>query len=180
MRVPRETGSRRRVLVGLLLVVVVPSALMLLWLGMALLRQDRDLLAQRLGELQQRATEVAIWNLERQLAAVDTATGAEADGLVRLRLLGGGVEAAPAGALLWWPGASPLPEAAATPFAEGEALEFRGNADGALAIYARLARSPLRQVQAGAWLRLARVHRSAGRRDNETPASVILNAESGA
>jgi two-component system phosphate regulon sensor histidine kinase PhoR len=176
MRVARETRSRRRVLVGLLIAVVVPSALMLLWLGMALLRQDRELLAQRLGELQQRAREVAIWNLERQLAAIDTATGAEAEGLVRLRLIDGGVEAAPAGALLWWPGATPLPEAPATPFADAEALEFRGNADGALALYTRLARSPRRRVQAGAWLRLARVHRSANRWDAALQAYTRLEA----
>jgi two-component system phosphate regulon sensor histidine kinase PhoR len=164
------------VLVGLLIAVVVPSALMLLWLGMALLRQDRELLAQRLGELQQRAREVAIWNLERQLAAIDTATGAEAEGLVRLRLIDGGVEAATAGALLWWPGATPLPEAPATPFADAEALEFRGNADGALALYTRLARSPHRRVQAGAWLRLARVHRSANRWDAALQAYTRLEA----
>lgn len=173
MRVPRETRSRR-VLVGLLLAVVVPSALMLLWLGMALLRQDRELLAQRLGELQQRAAEVAIWNLERELAAADTATGAEAEGLVRLRLIESGVEAAPAAALLWWPGATPLPEVPATPFADGEALEFRGNADGALAIYTRLARSPRHQV--GAWLRLARMHRAASRWDAALQAYTRLEA----
>lgn len=174
MRVARDTGPRRRVLVGLLLAVVVPSALMLLWLGMALLRQDRELLAQRLGELQQRATEVAVWKLERELAAVDTATGAEADGLVRLRLIESGVEAAPAGALLWWPGATPLPEAPATPFAHGEVLEFRGNAAGALAVYTRLARSPRHQV--GAWLRLARVHRAARRWDAALQAYTRLEA----
>jgi two-component system phosphate regulon sensor histidine kinase PhoR len=176
MRVARETRSRRRVLVGLLLAVVVPSALMLLWLGMALFRQDRELLAQRLEELQQRATEVALWTLERQLAAVDTATGVEAEGLVRLRLTGGGVEATPAGALLWWPGGMQLPDAAAAPFADGEALEFRGNADGALAIYTRLARSPRQQVRAGAWLRVARVHRAAGRWDAALQAYTRLEA----
>jgi two-component system phosphate regulon sensor histidine kinase PhoR len=164
MRVPRETRSRR-VLVGLLLAVVVPSALMLLWLGMVLLRQDRELLAQRLGELQQRASELALWSLERQLATADTATGAEGDGLVRLRMHDGGVEATPADALLWWPGATPLPEAASAPFADAEALEFRGDAGGALSVYTRLARSPRRQLQAGAWLRLARVHRAASRWD---------------
>jgi two-component system phosphate regulon sensor histidine kinase PhoR len=164
MRVPRETRSRR-VLVRLLLAVVVPSALMLVWLGTALLRQDRELLAQRLGERQQRATEVALWSLERQLAAADTATGADADGLVRLREIDGRVEATPAGTLLWWPGATLMPEAPVAPFADGEALEFRGNADDALATYARLTRSPRQHVQAGAWLRLARVHRAANRWD---------------
>ena len=174
MRAPRDARSRR-VLVALLLAVVVPSAAMLLWLGTALLRQDRELLAQRLGELQQRAAEVALWSLERQLAAAETGTS-ESAGLVRLRLLESGVESVPADALLWWPGAAPLPEAASAPFVDAETLEFRGNADGALAIYARLTGSPRQPVQAGAWLRVARVHRSARRWDAALAAYTRLEA----
>src|SRR6476620_2214144 len=58
-----------------------------------------------------------------------------------------------------------LPEADSSIFAALEAAEYSGMTRGALDRYRRLTRSSDSTIRAGAWLRIARVHRSAGRVD---------------
>jgi hypothetical protein len=60
--------------------------------------------------------------------------------------------------VLWVHSAPRLPAADGS-FAEAERLEFQGAQDGAVAIYERAARSPVRPIRVGALVRLARVQR---------------------
>jgi two-component system phosphate regulon sensor histidine kinase PhoR len=162
----RALARGSRGLLWLLAAVVVPPAATLAWLGFTLLRQDRTLLAQQIAEAQQRADEVAAMVLERQLADVEALPpGPLGAGLVRLTL-DDALRADPAGALAWWPELPALPEAPDTPFADAERLEFRGEPARALVTYLALTQSTDAATQAGAWLRVARVHRATHRWDD--------------
>jgi signal transduction histidine kinase len=165
MRRTPTLGRRPGSLVWLLIAVMVPPAMTLVWLGFALLRQDRVLLAQRLDEAWQRAADGVVRSLDREIAALEGPGGALPDGTVRLTFTSDTVAVEPPDALLWWPVVSRLREPAPTAFADAELLEFRGAPARALAIYTTLSLSEDRALRAGAWLRIARVHRAAGRWD---------------
>ncbi|MBI3490202.1 MAG: hypothetical protein HY047_00135 [Acidobacteria bacterium] len=159
-----ERLSRRssRSLTLLLLAVAVPPAATLVWLGVQLLQQDRALLAQRDLERRQVAAQAAIRALERSLSDAERrlSDGPVPEGMVRFVISAQGVEAQPPDRVAWLPVWRATRGSGASPFAEAEALEFRGDGDRALAIYAEAARSAKPEVRAGALLRLARLHRS--------------------
>lgn len=161
------SGGRSSRLAVLFLAVVVPPAVMLVWLGLELVEQDRLLWAQRGLEERQATAQLVIQSLKRALADSERLTGpALPDGMVRFELSEKGLRADPADRLLWLPVAPVLAEAETGPFSQAEALEFRGETGRALRIYQAHADAPSATVQAGALLRIARVHRRAQRWDD--------------
>lgn len=147
--------------------ILVLPALTLVVLGLLLIAQDRTIAAQRAIERREAAADRAarafapqFADLERRLLSGDTP-----EGVVRLAASGSGIEAYPASQALWLPESIPLAEAEANTFREAEALEYRGGAEKSLAVYEAGSRSASAGVKAGALIRLARVHRSAGRID---------------
>jgi hypothetical protein len=160
-----NTGSRRLTL--LFVIVLLPPAIVLVWLGATLLGQDRAMLAERgldrreaAAEMITRALLESVNEAERWLSADDIP-----DGAVRLTRSPSSVDVHPAGRVLWTPEPPAGREAADAVFAEAERAEFDETGDRGLAQYESLARSPDATVRAGALIRLARVHRRAGRID---------------
>lgn len=145
-----------------------------------LLGQERLVEAQRAREqLEQTADRIA-GTLRRTLAEIGDRLGAwvaaprsgepPKDGLVLL-LTADSLSASPADRLLYQPAPPALAEAPAAAFAEAETLEFqRGRPERAADWYRSLTESTAAPVRAGAWLRLARVSRNSGRRDESLAA----------
>src|SRR6187200_2538656 len=104
-----RTNSRRLTL--LLLVIAVPPATTLVWLGVQLLAQERSLLAQRDLELRQVAMQTAIRSLEQSLADMERRMldGPLPAGVVRFRVSAERIDAEPAERVLWLPVARQLP-----------------------------------------------------------------------
>jgi len=146
--------SRRRVLAVVVAITCLP-AVMILWLGIRLLEQDRRLEMQYRQEAREQAAERAVRSLQTALS----------DPALFQKPPGNGAILAiyPDGRLLFHPESRPLPEAPAEAFREGEELEFRrADLEKAASAYRRLAGSREAPVRAGAWLRLARCLRKAG------------------
>jgi signal transduction histidine kinase len=152
-----------------LLTLVSVSALG--WLGWRLISQDRIVEAQRARErLEQSADRIAA-NLRRRLE-----TAGELQGLL-LTMTKDSFSVAPPGRLLYYPQAAPEPEAPGDAFREGETYEFRDRQPLlAIAFYERLARADDAAVRAGALLRLGRVLRKTGRKDQSLAAYQRLEA----
>jgi two-component system phosphate regulon sensor histidine kinase PhoR len=157
-----STGSRR--LGALFLMVLVPSAATLVWLGVQLVEQDRRLWADRDLERRESAADIITRALGQQLAAADAelVRGDLLDGALFARFNGTAVAVRPSNRVLWLPTTPHLTEANVEAFAEAEIAEIRETADRGLSAYTALARSRTPAVRAGALLRLARVHRSTG------------------
>ena len=154
-------GSSRR-LSALFLVVVLPPAATLVWLGLQLVEQDRSLWAQRELEGRQAAAEAIVYSLNQSLADAERhlPDGEVPPGAVRFVMSPQRVEAHPPTRLLWLPTLPVMPAAEAAPFTEAEIFEFQGGgAEGALAVYEELGHSTSPAVRAGALVRVARVHR---------------------
>jgi len=159
-------GSLPRLSLLYLGLLVIPAATLIM-LGLRLLEQDRAISAQRAVERREAAADRAARALELLLADLDRQllSGSAPEGSVRLAVTGSSMEARPAHLAPWLPEPLRLEEADTSAFQEAEALEFRGAGEKALPIYERLSRSASAGVRAGALLRLARVHRRAGRVD---------------
>ena len=155
----RSSSSRRLTVV--FLAVFVPAAVALVWLGLRLLEQDRQLFAQRDIERHDAAADAVVRVLSQTLAAAEQAldTGTDVPGTVRIEAFAQGMSVAPGNAVAWIarpvPG-RPIPE---EPFREAEALEYQGQAAVAAGIYDRLRRASDDRIRAGALLRAARVAR---------------------
>jgi len=167
MRPERAWSGGSRTLAVRLLVVVVPPAVMLVWLGLQLLQQDRSLLAQRererLGAASQAAVHVlgaALADIERQLP-----DGAVPAGTARFTFSKTDMKAEPASAVAWLPAPPAVLATEEAIFVSAETLEFRGGAAEALSSYRRMAVSRDSTVRAGALLRAARVLRNQRRWD---------------
>jgi two-component system phosphate regulon sensor histidine kinase PhoR len=165
----RSPGSRRLTL--LFVVVLLPPALALVWLGAALLDQDRAMLAERGLERREAAADrvtaallQSMREAERSLVE-DVGVHRVPDGMVRVTRSSAGFDVYPADRVLWVPEPPRRREAAAASFADAERAEIEGTGDRGLSQYESLARSPDVAVRAGALIRLARTHRRAGRRD---------------
>ena len=145
----------------LFLAVVVLPAIALVWLGIELINQDRELWVQRQEERRRAATQGAVLSLEQSLAEAErqSAEGRLPEGAVRFRLSASGVQADPPDRVLWVPAPVPMQAVPGQPFAEAEALEYRGATAQARLRYEDLARSSQLRIRAGALLRLARVAR---------------------
>ena len=156
-----------RSLVGLIAAITVLPLALLTWFGVRLIEQDRELEAQQTRQRVERAADLAVTAIDRELRAWEsrlasmTSTWREPAVTVMFEP-DGRVQAVPP--LAYWPIPVAHPEAPASAFAEGEALEFRGgDAAGASAIYRRQARSEDPLVRAGATTRLARTLTALGR-----------------
>jgi len=165
----------------LFLAVLVPPAVTLVWLGVQLLEQDRNLWKQRDLERRQTSADAVVRSLGLMLSEAERWPGAHSipEGALRMVVSSGEAHTDPPGRALWLTGASPTPEADARGFADGEKFEFRGAAEPALNRYEELARSPQPSVRAGALLRIARVYRSRGRTGEALQAYRDLAAISG-
>jgi pentatricopeptide repeat protein len=164
--VTARNSTSRSLLAGFMLVIAAPVAA-LVWLGLQLVEQDRQLGVQRLAERRELAASRAVSALERLLAEAERrlADGAApGQGAVRLSVRGDQVAANPPDGIAYYPVQQPLPEAAAIAFHSAEDLEFR-QADLSRAAEALrpLADASDTAVRAGALMRLARVLRKTGR-----------------
>jgi signal transduction histidine kinase len=177
-------GPPRRLLLSFLAVAVVLAGV-LLWLGWKLVRQDQELVAQRLQERRESAIDLAAVALQKSLsrieeqmtrlaslapverrrqAAVDAGTLMDDCALILFQP--GAAEGFPEQRLPFYPAVPVKPGPPASLFAEAERLEFR-QLDSAKAVDAlrEPARSPDPQIRAAALLRIARNDRKLGRWD---------------
>src|SRR5690348_3424577 len=120
-----STSSRR--LGALFLLVLVPSAATLVWLGVQLIEQDRQLWARRDAEQREAAAEIVVRALSAKLTATSAAleSGAPPDGTVLVTLNAAGLTVRPRERVLWLPVVPERPEANADLFADAEITEFR-------------------------------------------------------
>ncbi len=126
------------------------------WLAWRLLEQDRIIANERLRDLRERDADELVQSVARSLGLLAR----------ELRGLAPGTVESPDAPLAFSSQPQPLPEAATETFQAGEKLEFSPTgAESAIASYRRLTESPSPAVRAGAWLRLARTLRKAGRRE---------------
>ncbi len=171
--------------VALLLAATLLPVMILGWLGRRLLQEDQVLENRRVqARLENAAEGIAaavdrnLSDLEQQLSALTAVTAVQArigasklasdvgeDALIVL-VDQAGLEAYPAGHLLYYP-SLPAPSGPEEKvFAAGEAMELqRNDPAGASAVYRELARSSDAGTRAGALLRLARSLRKSGRPD---------------
>ena len=147
--------------------ILVLPAVTLVVLGLRLLEQDRTIAAQRAIERREAAVDraAARSSFNWRISSGGSSPARRRKARCGLSHPASGIEAHPAGLAPWLPEPLPLAEADTSTFQEAEALEFRGSAEKSLAIYEAYSRSASAGVRAGALLRLARVHRSAGRID---------------
>jgi signal transduction histidine kinase len=166
MRPFRPPGS----LLAILFCVTLVAVSALGWFGWKLLDQERAVEAQRAHErLEQTADGIAA-NAREALAEAPPAGGQPAEGVL-LTIAGNNIDAAPAGRLLFRPIAADETDASADAFAEAEALEFQQAEPGrALEWYRRLAESKPPALRAGALVRMARVLRKTGRKEEAAQA----------
>jgi signal transduction histidine kinase len=173
MRPPSEWLKPPRNLLLILFLVTLVSVSALAWFGWRVLYQEQMVESQRAQERLEQAADRITATARGVLAETSERVGAwpisppaggkPDDGLV-LILSGTNLSAYPSDRLLYRPFPTPVPEAPAAAFSEGETIEFQQN-DPAKAIdwYRRLAEHKDATVRAGALLRLARVLRKSGR-----------------
>jgi signal transduction histidine kinase len=148
----------------LFLIVLVPPAVILVWLGLRLLDQERKDGLDRERERRTSAAEAMVRSLQQSLNEAGTRPSeGYLEGTLGFVLSHSVMTAMPAARALWLPAAPPLPNAATAPFANAESIELRGQGDVALLHYEELARSADVSVRAAALLRIARVNRRLGR-----------------
>ena len=144
-----------QLLVVFLAIAIAPAGFAA-WLGWRLLEQDRIISSERLRDLREREADELVQSVARSLGVLAQ----------ELRRLPPGTIESPDAPLAFSSQPQPLPEAATEIFQAGEKLEFSPTgAESAIAFYRNLTESPSTAVRAGAWLRLARTLRKAGRRD---------------
>jgi len=157
MRLPRG------ILAAVVAAVVLPSA-MLVTLGIRLLDQDRAIELRQRREMTEAALDRAVAAIQKDFAAIQLrlASGIawpSTDLLPDAVLLHRG-----AGPLLYLPVPPKLREPSAEPFSQADRAEFQeGNVEKALSLCSPLATSFSAPIRAAALLRIARLHRKAGR-----------------
>jgi len=181
---PRKTrlGPQRHLLFYFLAVAVALVGVML-WLGWKLVRQDKELAAQRLQERRESATDLAVVALKKSLslieermtrlaslapaeqrrqAAADVTTLPDDCALILFRP--DVAEAFPDVKLPFYPTVPSEVGPSASLFAEAERLEFRqSDSAGAVAALRDPAHSSDPRIRAGALVRMARNYRKLGR-----------------
>jgi signal transduction histidine kinase len=160
----RQWSTTSRRLAAVFLIVLVPSAATLVWLGVQLLEQDQRLWADRDLERRETAADVIVRSMGQKLAAVDADldAGRVPDGAVIARFGETLATVSPTSRVAWLPTMPGLPEANASVFADAEIAEFRRTGDRGRSIYTSFLDASSPTVRAGALLRLARVHRTSG------------------
>lgn len=172
--------------------IVLASALA--WLGSQLVRQDRALERERGHETLTRTATAVTTALQERMAAAQSSLNRVVSlpiaerhaamsrigatlgtGAALVEFSGGRVTSAPAGALLYDPGAAVDEVATPAALARGEWLEFRDrDLPGAAAAYRAHASDRDLTVRGGALLRLARVQAKVGRTDETLRAYDLL------
>lgn len=175
----RRQTIKTRTLMGAIAAVALLPLVLLLWVGWRLLEQDRTLAGQQVAQRVERAADIVTAALERAVSASDqrmaAGAGDWAEGAVVLRVARGRLEATPRGRLAWVPVAAPLPQASEAVFAQGEEFEFRkGDVKSAALFYRELTKTSDPGVRAGAGIRLARVLRGQGRREEALAAYTAM------
>ena len=102
MRTHRLWGKRSTRLAALLAAVVVTPAVTLVWLGLQLLAQDRELMAQRDVDRREAAAQAAARSFERSIATADQQAPL-GTGLVRFTFEREGLKAEPPNRVWWVP-----------------------------------------------------------------------------
>lgn len=146
--------SRRRI-IGVFVAVTCLPAATVIWLGVRLLEQDRNLEVQHQQEGRKQAAERVVRSLYAALSDESLFKSAPGEGAILVTY--------PDGERLFSAEPGALPEAPQEVFRDGEELEFGGgDPKKAAAAYRSLTDSRDAAVRAGAWLRLARALRKAG------------------
>ncbi len=156
------------------------------WLGWQLIQQDRVLASQRDQERTETAADLIVAGLQKDLSELEQhltnlatiAAGALPDKAgqlaralpgesVLLLMQGGEIEPVPPGRLLFYPVVPPGKEPSPSLFAQADTLEFRKtDYESAIAVLTPLSRSIERLTRAEALLRLSRIYRKSGRRQD--------------
>jgi signal transduction histidine kinase len=167
MRNNRPVQAPRRVLLLFLAVTLLPGAA-LGWVSWQLIEQDRELEDKRAQDDLEHAADVVSAALDRRLrdAAEQLSEGTEPgaelpEGALTVVFDARRIEAKPANRLLYYPSV-PLPAAGSPVFDAGEALEYRKDYAGAIAVFRELSQSQDPSIRAGALARLARNLRLSG------------------
>lgn len=177
----RRPHAPRGLLILFGTVVALPAAT-LVFLGVRLLQQDRELARQRRAEILEEASDRAVRALGDDLAALQRRLADPAwrpteapPGSIYVLMTRDEVRPTPASALPFCPVVPKLKEPPAAPFREADSAEFEGeDLPKALAISRRLAVSSDRAVRAGALLRQARILRKMGRTAEALPTYTAL------
>ena len=153
-------GRLRRLALALV-VVVVPPALTLIWLGAQWLERDRTFLERNERDRRSALGADVASVLRSSLADAEKSVtaGPVPQGASRLTLTSLNVVGEPRAHLLWNGRRRPLPQTPSESFFDAEVLEEGGHEDQALAIYRQRATSTDPAVRAGALVRVARVYR---------------------
>jgi signal transduction histidine kinase len=166
----RSLHAPRGLLILLTTTVALPAAT-LVWLGVWLLQQDRELEHQHRAEILQDASVRAVNALDRgiselrfRLADPGWPSTAPDAGAIHVALTRDAVRIDPPTSVAYWPTADMLRDMPAAPFREADAAEFeRHELVRALDIVRRLAGSSDAAVRAGALVRQGRLLRKLGR-----------------
>jgi signal transduction histidine kinase len=167
MRASRRPGAGLRRLTVLLVLILVPPALTLIWLGAVLLERDRANVAERNAERRAAAAEVLTRALIQSMSEAERWLIEDGlpEGTIRLTRSAASGGVVPASRLLWSAAAPADREVAHAPFAEAERLEFTNSGDRGRSTYTALAQSADVAARAGALLRLGRLERRLGHTD---------------
>ena len=157
------------------LAVMLILAAALGWLGWRLLEQDRELSAQRLAERRETAADLAAAALEKHFSAIEQDLSRilssdetvqkilPAEGSILVDFRPTAVRAWPPERLVYYPGLPEVPEIPAEIFAASDALEFtKLDYPAAMAALQAPTTSATPAIQAGALVRLARMHLKQG------------------
>jgi signal transduction histidine kinase len=175
---------RRLLVVFLSIAVVLAGAFG--WLGWQLIRQERVLASQRDQERTETAADLVVAGLQKDLSELEQhltilasmSAGALAQSAaqfaaalpgesVLLLLHAAEIEPVPPGRLLFYPIVPPAREPPSSLFEEVDGLEFlRRDYGSAIAALNRLSRSSDALIRAEAFLRLGRIYRKIGRRED--------------
>jgi signal transduction histidine kinase len=179
----RWLGAPRGLLILFGTVVALP-AVALVFLGVRLLQQDRDLARQRRAETLQQASDRAVRALDDDLAGLrqrlsdpSSLPAQSPPGSAYVLMTRDQVRVTPSSSLAYYPTTRTLKEPPAAPFGELEAAEFKAqDLPKALDISRTMAASAGPLVRAGALLRQARILRKMSRPTDALPVYGMLAA----
>ena len=139
----------------------------LVWLGVRVLDQDRQLERQQVQERLERSADLVTATIQRQIARSEQALVSEAsdwpDGTVTLTVTAGVPVVSPRHRVAFLPVIAPMPQPDDRRFREAEALQLqKHDASGAIMELESLARSADPGTRAGALLRLGRAREATG------------------
>src|SRR5262245_26957401 len=167
-------AAPRRWLWSFVLLLLLPAATVV-WLGVELVRQDREIEVRNAKDQRETLASRLLADIERLVSASERTLAnaprdlalTSADDAVIIDIEGDRVEPRPPSTLLYRPRLAHSVVEDTSPFEAAQILERRDkDVDAAIAAYQALARSPSRDIRAGALLGLARTLRTAGRGDD--------------